>query len=39
MTPEERPAVAKALRDRVYGPNPPDVRESTEIDESGTLFP
>ena len=32
MTPEERQAVAKALRDRVYGPNPPDVRESNEVE-------
>jgi hypothetical protein len=31
MTPEERQAVAKALRDRVYGPNPPDIRESKAV--------
>ncbi len=28
MTPDERRAVAKALRDRVYGRNRPDVREA-----------
>ena len=28
MTPEERQAVARQLRIRVYGSNPPDVRES-----------
>lgn len=28
LTPAERMAIAKTLRDRVYGPNPPDVRES-----------
>jgi hypothetical protein len=31
MTPEVRPAFAKALRDWVHGPNPPDVRESKEV--------
>jgi len=28
MTPEQRQAVARELRRRVYGPNPPDVREA-----------
>lgn len=28
MTPEERLRIAKILRDRVYGENAPDVRES-----------
>lgn len=28
MTPEERQAVARALRERVYGPASPDVREA-----------
>lgn len=28
MTPEERQAAAKELKRRVYGENPPDVRES-----------
>ncbi len=28
MTPEERQAIARELRIRVYGSNPPDVRES-----------
>jgi hypothetical protein len=27
MTPEERLKAAKELKDRVYGKNPPDVRE------------
>lgn len=39
MTPQERQAAAKVLRDRVFGPNPPDVRESTITDESRTLLP
>jgi len=28
MTPEERQAAAKELKRRVYGENPPDVREA-----------
>lgn len=28
MTPDERHRVAKALQDRFYGPNRPDVRDS-----------
>lgn len=28
MTPDERRAVARALRERVYGKNPPDVRDA-----------
>lgn len=28
MTPDERRQVAKALRDRFYGPNCPDVRDA-----------
>lgn len=28
MTPDERMAIAKELRDRVYGKDAPDVRES-----------
>ncbi len=28
MSPDERRAVARALRDRVYGPDRPDVREA-----------
>ena len=31
LTPAERMAIAKTLRDRVYGPNPPDVRESERM--------
>lgn len=29
MTSEERQAAAKELRERVYGPNPKDVKDST----------
>ena len=29
MTPEERQRAAKELRERAYGKQPPDVREST----------
>lgn len=28
MTPEQRQDIARELRRRVYGPNPPDVREA-----------
>lgn len=31
MTPEERQRVARALRDRVYGADAPDVRESERV--------
>jgi hypothetical protein len=29
LTPEERQSIAKTLKIRVYGENPPDIRDST----------
>lgn len=31
MTPDERMEIARILRDRAYGPDEPDVRESERI--------
>ena len=33
MTPEERQAVAKVLRERVYGKNCPDIRDLPRTDD------
>jgi predicted Fe-S protein YdhL (DUF1289 family) len=35
MTPEERRAVARRLRQRVYGPQPKDVRACHQTDQTG----
>lgn len=39
MTPAERQAIARTLRIRVYGENPPDVRASGESRVRRSLLP
>ena len=38
MPPDERLAVAKVLRERFYGKDAPDVRESERSGEGGTVL-